>query len=502
MAQQIEIKFPDLGGADGVTVIEVLVNVGDDITIDQPLVTLEGDKATMEVPAATAGKLASLAVKVGDKVSAGDLLGSVISDISEAPKAKDSKSDSIITLPDLGGAQDVTVIEILVSSGDAITQDQPLLTLEGDKATMEVPAPYAGTIKDFYLKVGDKVNEGDKVATVETSELVESQSESAVSEPESNTIIDDYTLPDIDETSPNESHGALVYAGPSVRRLAFEFGVNLNEVKATGPRGRLLKEDLQNFVKKALAGSGSSIPKIPSVDFKKFGSVKNIELNKIKKLTGEFLSRNWLNIPHVTQHGYVDITDLEEVRQKHKAEFVEKGSRLTLIVFVMRALVEAMKEFPAFNSSLSEDGSSLIMKEYFNIGFAVDTPNGLVVPVVKDVLSKDIFSLAAEIIELSSTARSDAGLKPGQLQGGCMTISSLGGIGGEFFTPIVNAPEVAILGVSKSSIQPKYINNDFQPRLMLPLSLSYDHRVIDGAEGARFLVYFSERLAAQAATFS
>lgn len=495
MAQQTAIKFPDLGGADNVTVIEVLVHEGDDITLDQALVTLEGDKATMEVPSSYTGKLASLAVKVGDKVSEGDLLGYILEEAQEQNNVVTEAKDSLISLPDLGGAENVTVIEILVSKGDSVAKEQALLTLEGDKATMEVPSPYEGTITEVYLKVGDKVNEGDKVALIKTSEVEEDIPSETV------TTTDTKAEYDYDEIVPSDDNGALIYAGPSVRRLAFEFGIDINKVKATGPRGRLLKEDLQNYVKQALSGGGS-IPKIPSVDFSKFGNTNIQQLNKIKKLTGEFLSRNWLNIPHVTQHGYVDITDLENLRQAHKAEFAAKGSRLTLLVFVVRALVEALQEFPAFNSSLAEDGNSLILKEYFNIGFAVDTPNGLVVPVLKDILNKDIFALAAEIVGLSQIARSDAGLNPGQMQGGCMTISSLGGIGGEFFTPIVNAPEVAILGLSKSSIQPKYDGSGFQPRLMLPLSLSYDHRVIDGAEGARFFVYFSERLAEQSATFS
>lgn len=496
MAQQTAIKFPDLGGADNVTVIEVLVHEGDDIVQDQALVTLEGDKATMEVPSSHVGKLASLAVKVGDKVSEGDLLGYVIEESQAKNDVVTEAKDNTISLPDLGGAENVTVIEVLVAKGDVVAKEQPLLTLEGDKATMEVPSSYEGTITEVYLKVGDKVNEGDKVALIKTtSEVTEDVPRETVTATETEKEYD------YGEIEPSDDNGALIYAGPSVRRLAFEFGIDINKVKATGPRGRLLKEDLQNYVKQALSG-GSSIPKIPSVDFSKFGKTNVQSLNKIKKLTGEFLSRNWLNIPHVTQHGYVDITDLENLRQAHKAEFAAKGSRLTLLVFVVRALVEALQEFPTFNSSLAADGNSLILKEYFNIGFAVDTPNGLVVPVIKDILNKDIFALAEEIVSLSQIARSDAGLNPGQMQGGCMTISSLGGIGGEFFTPIVNAPEVAILGLSKSSIQPKYDGSSFQPRLMLPLSLSYDHRVIDGAEGARFLVYFSERLAQQSATFS
>jgi pyruvate dehydrogenase E2 component (dihydrolipoamide acetyltransferase) len=351
------IKFPDLGGAQDVTVIEVLVNVGDQIELDQPLLTLEGDKATMEVPASVAGKIENLVIKVGDKVNEGDLIGHIA--LSEPDlEIKDSTvtTNKTINLPDLGGASDVTVIEILVAKGDSVSQDQPLITLEGDKATMEVPSPYAGVINEILLAVGDKVNEGDKVGTIAAEES---------SVPVDENIIEELTEEvqiELPQNSISDT-GALLYAGPSVRRLAFEFGVDLNKVKATGPKGRLLKEDLQNYVKQAIKGGGTGIPEIPSVDFTKFGETTNKPLNKIKKLTGEFLTRNWLNIPHVTQHGYVDITDLEKIRQAHKGEFVAKGSRLTLLVFVVRALVKALQEFPSFNSSLSSDGSSFNSKK-------------------------------------------------------------------------------------------------------------------------------------------
>ena len=299
--------------------------------------------------------------------------------------------------------------------------------------------------------------------------------------------------------STTENHDALIYAGPSVRRLAYEFGIDLGQVTATGPKGRLLKEDLQRYVKQRLAGGGSTLPTMPTVDFTQFGAVDIQPLNKIKRLTGAFLSRNWMNIPHVTQHGYVDITDLEALRTTHKQAYAAQGARLTLLVFVMRALADSLRAFPQVNASLSSDGTELIRKSYIHIGFAVDTPEGLVVPVIRDVMAKSVMALATEIVTLSERARAGE-LTPGDMQGGCMTISSLGGLGGEFFTPIVNAPEVAILGLSKSSIQPVYDGKTFIPRLRLPLSLSYDHRVIDGAEGARFLVYFGEQLQAQAHT--
>ncbi|MEE3003632.1 MAG: dihydrolipoyllysine-residue acetyltransferase [Pseudomonadota bacterium] len=514
MAKHIDIVFPDLGGAQDVTVIEILVSEGAEISVDQPLLTLEGDKATMEVPSPFSGVIEKLSVKVGDVINEGDLIGKLLQQeedvptVSEESKLSDSQQNlstapvlTEIKLPDLGGAQDVTVIEMLVSLGDVIKKDQPLLTLEGDKATMEVPAPCSGKISELLLKVGSVVNEGDLVARVETTEITNQEEdkleELSSSQPDTQEITN--YIEDANVTENIDDSGALIYAGPSVRRLAFDLGVDLSLVKPTGPKGRLLREDLQNFVKRAMQqqGSHAAIPKLPEVDFSKFGPTTTKEISKIKKLTGEFLTRNWLNIPHVTQHGYIDITELEQLRQKHKSDFVAKGSRLTLIVFVMRALVESLQKFPAFNSSLSSDGTSLIEKSYYNIGFAVDTPQGLVVPVIKKAEQKDILQLSQEVVNLSNIARSDSGLKPGDMQGGCMTISSLGGIGGEFFTPIVNAPEVAILGLSKSSMQPVYMDNSFVPRLMLPVSLSYDHRVIDGAEGARFLMYFSEKLRAQ-----
>ena len=514
MAKLTEIKFPDLGGAQDVTVIEILVNVGDDVVAEQPLLTLEGDKATMEVPSAYAGKIAAFNVKVGDVINEGDLIGKmelaaekVVEEIAPIKTEAHHTADSVakpaatkVYFPDLGGATDVTVIEVLVGAGDDVESEQPLLTLEGDKATMEVPAAYSGKLLELNVKVGDIINEGDLIGIIEAVVVAANKTTDSVSADVVDSDKQQATaVTDMSADSPVTDNGALVYAGPSVRRLAYEFGVDLAKVKATGPRGKLLKQDLQDYVKGVIAGAatGSGIPKMPTVDFTKFGSVKLQPLNKIKRLTGEFLSRNWLNIPHVTQHDYVDITDLEQLRKDHKKSFIEQGTRLTLLVFVMQALAESLKEFPAFNSSLSADGKDLILKDYINIGFAVDTPNGLVVPVIRDITSKSILELSHEIVKLSTTAR-ETGLAPADMQGGCVTISSLGGIGGEFFTPIVNAPEVAILGLSKSSIQPVYDGKSFVPRLMLPLSLSYDHRVIDGAEGARFLVYFSERLIAQA----
>lgn len=496
MTKEQDIVFPDLGGAADVTVIELLVKPHDQVAVEQPLLTLEGDKATMEVPAPFAGTITALAVKVGDTVNAGDLLGKAALADTNTRAPTPPATDTTLTeayFPDLGGAADVTVIELLVEPGATVTHEQPLLTLEGDKATMEVPSPHAGVLKSLAVQVGDTVNAGDLIgmidAKVSTPEVPQAE---VVPAPQTAVNI---PLPE----STTENHDALIYAGPSVRRLAYEFGIDLGQITATGPKGRLLKEDLQRYVKQRLAGGGSTLPTMPTVDFTQFGAVDIQPLNKIKRLTGAFLSRNWMNIPHVTQHGYVDITDLEALRTTHKKAYAAQGARLTLLVFVMRALADSLRAFPQVNASLSSDGTELIRKSYIHIGFAVDTPEGLVVPVIRDVMAKSVMALATEIVTLSERARAGE-LTPGDMQGGCMTISSLGGLGGEFFTPIVNAPEVAILGLSKSSIQPVYDGKTFIPRLRLPLSLSYDHRVIDGAEGARFLVYFSEQLQAQAHT--
>lgn len=397
-----------------------------------------------------------------------------------------------ITLPDLGGAADVSVIEVLVNNGDTVDVDTPLVTLEGDKATMEIPSSHAGVIKEIKMQVGDTVNTGDVIASCdavvgddEPTEEPQEQKQEAVAALQQN----------IPEVAGGEVllNSPLVYAGPSVRKLAFELGVDLTKVTATGAKGRVQIEDLHAYVKNKLAGGGSAIPEIPAVDFSKFGDVENEALGKIKALSGQFLSRSWLNVPHVTQHDYVDITDLEAIRSNNKQAFIEKGSRLTLLVFVMKALVEQLKAFPHFNASILPDGKNLCVKKYYNIGFAVDTPLGLVVPVIKNVDQKSMLEIATEIVAMSNLAR-EGKLTPGDMQGGCITVSSLGGIGGEFFTPIVNAPEVAIIGLSKSSIKPVYIDSEFKPRLMLPVSMSYDHRVIDGAEAAKFIVSLGKYL--------
>lgn len=502
-----EIFVPDLGGAEKVDVIELNFKPGDQVQLDEGIVTLESDKATMEVPVTFAGTIKEFFVKVGDKLSEGDRVASV-----ETIESTTTSQILDVTVPDLGGADAVDVIEINVKVGDSVEADAGLITLESDKATMDVPSPFAGIIKEILVKVGDKLSEGQKVATIETtisqtgadvamtthalSRDVRSRETHASSERSIATV----EIQQLTKTAEASAINANFHATPIVRRIASEFGVDLSRVKATGPKGRILKEDVQLYVKQQLViaqsgggKSGFSLPEMPVIDFSKFGAVESQALSKIKKLTGTNLGRNWIVVPHVTQFDESDITELEAYRKAQKAEADNKGVKLTPLVFIMKAVVAALKEFPRFNASLSPDNQSLILKKYFHIGVAVDTPEGLVVPVIRDVDQKDIYALAKELGEISEKARQGK-LLPKDMQGGCFTISSLGGIGGTAFTPIVNAPEVAILGVSKSQMKPVYQEGNFVPRLMLPLSLSYDHRVIDGAEGARFITYFSKLL--------
>jgi pyruvate dehydrogenase E2 component (dihydrolipoamide acetyltransferase) len=407
-----------------------------------------------------------------------------------------------ILVPDIGGAENIDVIEVMVSAGDTVAVDDPLMTLEGDKATMDVPAPKAGVVESVAIKVGDQVSEGRVILTLAasaTDQLAEAPKSKApadvpVSAPAAKA-------PDIKaDVVETVDEAGDVHAGPGVRRIAHEFGVSLKKVVGTGPKGRILKEDMQKYVKQrlAVAESGGGMPGFsaaPSVDFSKFGAVETQPLSKIKKLSGANLHRNWVSIPHVTQFDEADITELEAFRQAQKPIAAAQGLRLTPLVFIMKAVVAALHEFPQFNASLDASGQNLIYKKYFNVGVAVDTPNGLVVPVIRDVNKKGMFDLARELGEISTKARK-TGLGLSDMQGGCFTISSLGGIGGTAFTPIINAPEVAILGVSKSARKPiVQPNNEILPRLMLPMSLSYDHRVIDGAEAARFTVFLSSRLA-------
>lgn len=424
-------------------------------------------------------------------------------------------------MPDIGGAEDVDVIDVLVKSGDKIKIDDPLITLESDKASMDVPSPFAGEVKEVSVKVGDKVSEGDLILSIkvlaseetvteekekaevkkkEKEEKKEAPKKEEKEEKKAKTIPSELEFEELEEEPeelPQPSAGE-VHAGPAVRRIAREFGVDLTRIKGTGEKGRILKEDVQKYVKQQLkvaeSAEGFALPPLPKTDFAKFGEVETKPLTKIKKLSGSSLHRNWVSIPHVTQLGEADFTEMEAFRQEQKEIAQKKGFKLTPLVFIMKAIIGALKEYPVFNSSLDDTGENLIMKKYFHIGVAVDTPNGLVVPVIRDVDKKGFFDLAKELGAVSERARKE-GLKITDMQGGCFSISSLGGIGGTAFTPIINAPEVAILGVSKSYYKPVFRENKFVPRLMLPLSLSYDHRVIDGADGARFMVYLSELLA-------
>ncbi|PKH29589.1 pyruvate dehydrogenase complex dihydrolipoyllysine-residue acetyltransferase [Shewanella sp. ALD9] len=536
-SEVIEVKVPDIGGDTDVSVIEVLVAVGDSIDVDTGLITLETDKATMDVPSPKAGVVKSITVAVGDKVSEGSLVitlevaGSApvaaaptasapqtaapVAQAAQAPAAQAATTTQVqeIHVPDIGDANDVDIIEVLVSVGDEITADQGLITLETDKATMEVPAPFAGKLVSLTVKVGDKVSQGSLIATIETtSSAPVAQAAPAQAEPAPAAAAPTMAA-NRPSTPPVPFHPSaavtastgVVHASPAVRRLAREFGVDLTKVSGTGRKARILKEDVQAFVKyelsrpKATAATavsggagGLNVIAAPKVDFSKFGEVEEIPLSRIQKISGPNLHRNWVTIPHVTQFDEADITEMEAFRKQQNDLAAKKKAdyKITPLVFMMKAVAKALAEFPVFNSSLSPDGESLIQKKYFHIGVAVDTPNGLMVPVVRDVDKKGIVELSRELTDISIRAR-DGKLKSADMQGSCFTISSLGGIGGTAFTPIVNYPDVAILGVSKSEIKPKWNGKEFEPKLMLPLSLSYDHRVIDGAMAARFSVTLS-----------
>ena len=422
-----------------------------------------------------------------------------------------------VKIPDIGDSAEVEVIEILVSAGDSVLKEDPILTLESDKATMEIPAPADGIVMEIKVAIGDKVSEGALVMMLEAAEgAAETPAEAAPAEqppakkaeqpapaaapveapaaPAASSPPESLPPPPVEKSS-----GALPHASPAIRRFARQLGANLTRINGTGPKGRILKDDVRGWIKQQLSGGGAAaadgagIPLIPAVDFSRFGEIELLEMSRIKKLSGPHLQRAWLNVPHVTQNDEVDITELEAFRQSIKPEAEKQGARVTMIAFVMKLLVEALKKFTNFNASIDPDGAHLILKKYYNIGIAVDTPNGLVVPVIKDVDQKGIFDLAREMGEISGKAR-DGKLSPGDMQGGCMSISNLGGIGGTSFTPIVNAPEVAILGLSRAKMQPVWDGQAFQPRLILPLSLSYDHRAIDGAEGARFCACLAQLL--------
>ncbi len=513
-----EVQVPDIGG-DEVEVTEIMVKVGDVVAEEQSLITVEGDKASMEVPAPFAGTVKEIKIAAGDKVSTGSLImvfevagaAPVAAPVqAAAPAAAAAPAVAAlkeVQVPDIGG-DEVTVTEIMVNVGDSISEEQSLITVEGDKASMEVPAPFAGTLKEIKVAAGDKVKTGSLIMVFEVAGTAPVAAPVQAAPAPAQAATPAAAAPATSgEFQENHEYS---HASPVVRRLAREFGVNLAKVKGSGRKNRILKEDVQNYVKEALKrlesgaqaaasgkGDGAALGLLPwpKVDFSKFGDTEVQPLSRIKKISGANLHRNWVMIPHVTQWDNADITELEKFRQEQNAMEAKRdtGMKITPLVFIMKAAAKALEAFPAFNSSLSDDGESLILKKYVNIGIAVDTPNGLVVPVFKDVNKKGIYELSKELAEVSKKARGGK-LTAADMQGGCFTISSLGGIGGTAFTPIVNAPEVAILGVSKSEMKPVWNGKEFAPRLQLPLSLSYDHRVIDGAEGARFITYLNECL--------
>jgi pyruvate dehydrogenase E2 component (dihydrolipoamide acetyltransferase) len=544
MSDSQKILVPDVGG-DEVEIIEICFAVGDDVEADEGIITVETDKASMDIPAPFSGKLSALLVSVGDKIKEGDVIAEMTSSATseeapvveeakeaapvaeeaketpapekaaEAPAAVVSTESEIIeiTVPDIGEDGEVEVIDVLVNVGDVIEVEDGLITLETDKATMDVPSSHAGTVKEVFVSVGGKVKQGSIVIKLETSSgspieapapAPEKEVEAPKAKPAAPVPVKAAPVPHHPQAGKVASSGSI-YTSPSIRRIGREFGVDLTLVKGTGRKGRILKEDVQSYVKyelsrpKANAGSsvaagegGLQVVSAKAIDFSKFGEIETKALTRIQKISGPFLHRNWVTIPHVTQFDEADITNVEAFRKEQNVICEKKklGFKITPLVFILKAVADALREFPTFNSSLSEDGESLILKKYIHIGVAVDTPNGLVVPVVRDVDQKGIHQLSRELLEISMKAR-DGKLKATDMQGGCFTISSLGGIGGTAFTPIVNAPEVAILGVSKSEMKPKWNGKDFEPKLMLPLSMSYDHRVIDGALAARFTVHLA-----------
>jgi pyruvate dehydrogenase E2 component (dihydrolipoamide acetyltransferase) len=558
MAQQVEVKVPDIGDFKDVEVIELLVKPGDAIAKDQSLITVESDKASMEIPSSAAGIVKQLMVKLGDKVSKDSPLLVIDSEAQSAPAAKaapaaspaaanspaasasppaaaaapaparQAASEGVeITVPDIGDFKDVEVIELLVKPGDSVAKDQSLITVESDKASMEIPSSHAGVIKELKIKLGDKVSKGTPLATLtSTTGAVAPKSVQPAAAPAAPSPTAASETKEVE--APTRSHafatemgarpepldlgpapGAKPHASPSVRKFARELGVELMTVRGSGPKGRITEDDVRSHVKGVMAsgvrpvsgaaapstGAFSHLPAWPQIDFAKFGSIKRVEMSRIRKISGPALTRNWVTIPHVTNHDDADITELEAFRVQLNKENEKSGIKLTMLAFLIKACVAALKKFPEFNSSIdAATGDAVILKEYFNIGFAADTPNGLVVPVVKDADQKGVIDIAQETGALAARAR-DGKLGPTDMQGGTFSISSLGGIGGTYFTPIINAPEVAILGVCRSQMRPVWDGKQFAPRLILPLSLSWDHRVVDGAGAARFNAFLAQVLA-------
>ena len=554
----VEIQVPDIGDFDEVGVIELLVKPGDTVKAEQSLITVESDKASMEIPSSHAGVVKDLRVQVGDKVKQGSVVLTleVVGAVSEsnstpaqsqqaqaaiekvaktptpsaapvaapAPDAAAPVGPIEVRVPDIGDFKDVAVIELLVKPGDTVKLEQSLFTVESDKASMEIPSPAAGVIKELKVKIGDTVNIGDLVAVLEGSAgnapaAVAPAAPAASAAPVPAAAVAAAAPPataiasaSVPAHQPGTPAAGLPHASPSVRKFARELGVPLDEVRGTGPKGRITQDDIQGFTKAVMGGAtqtkaqaakapaassggsgeGLNLLPWPKVDFAKFGPVERKDLSRIKKISGANLHRNWVVIPHVTNHDDADITDLEAFRVQFNKENEKSGVKVTMLAFMIKAAVAALKKFPEFNASL--DGDQLVLKNYFHIGFAADTPNGLVVPVIRDADQKGIVQISQEMGDLAKKAR-DGKLGPADMTGGCFSISSLGGIGGRYFTPIINAPEVAIMGVCKSSLEPQWDGKQFAPRLMLPLSLSWDHRVIDGASAARFNVYFASLLA-------
>ena len=541
MAKIYDIFIPDLGADKDVDLIDIMVKVGDKVEVEDGLITLETEKASMDVPTTHAGIIKEILVKVGDKANSGDLIARVEAleensndevkseaNISKKEEIKEEvvtqtptqfvKEQSIqsvveeVRVPDLGADKDVDLIDIMVKVGDIVEADHGLITLETEKASMDVPAPFGGEIIELFVEVGQKINSGDLIAKIIKTVVVENKVPTpAFQAPTTPTKIEKVapstpTLQEVaarsieqEESKVLSKKATKVYASPSVRKIAREFGVDLGFVKGSAKKGRIVVEDIKAYVKEQLnkpasttgVGFGFNLPESKEIDFSQFGKINRVELSRVQKVSGPFLHKNYLSAPHVTQFDEADITELEEFRKEQNEK--AKDFKLSPLVFIIKAVEKALKLHPKFNSSLSSDGQELIMKEYYNIGVAVDTPNGLLVPVIKDVDKKGFKEIAIELAQLSQKAR-EGKLTSNDMSGGCFTISSLGGIGGTYFTPIINSPEVAILGVSKSSIKPVFNGKKFKPRLMLPLSLSYDHKVIDGADGARFTTTLSQIL--------